>query len=115
MKKITLEELKKLINETLEVEKAIPQDTDTGFEIEDDETEVVSEEEPFAFDKEKMPSLNEALMCLKKYYIIYPKLYFEKKNYKHTEKGEELSDTLEKIESLVKKALDIVEPIKTKD
>ena len=62
-----------------------------------------------------MPSLNEALMCLKKYYIIYPKLYFEKKNYKHTEKGEELSDTLEKIENLVKKALDIVDPIKTKD
>ena len=51
MKKITLEELKKLINETLEVEKAIPQDT--GFEIEDDETQIEVEDEPFAFDKEK--------------------------------------------------------------
>ena len=54
-------------------------------------------------------------MCLKKYFVIYPNLYLEKQNYKHTEKGKELSDTLEKIDNLVKKALDIVDPIKTKD
>lgn len=113
MKKINLEELKKLINETLEVEKAIPQDFE--LDVQDGELEVEKEDEPFAFDKEKMPNLSDALMFLKKYYIIYPKLYFEKKNYKHTSKGEELSDVLEKIENLVKKALDIVEPIKTKE
>lgn len=113
MKKITLEELKKLINETLEVEKAIPQDFDLDVDVENEGVE--EDNEPFAFDKEKMPNLSDALMFLKKYYIVYPKLYFEKKHYKHTTKGEELSDVLEKIENLVKKALDIVEPIKTKE
>jgi hypothetical protein len=102
-KKLKLEDLKSLIKEALQTN-----------EVKSKSEKEVGVEGKISFDKEKLPNLHQTFSLLKKYYVLYPNLDLETRKLTHTAKGEQLSKLLDKIQNLTKKALDIVEPIKTK-
>ena len=89
MKKLNLNDLKLLIKETLDVQEA---KKDTSIP----------------------ESLKQIVSLLKKYRFNYLKVDLETRGLTHTNRGEELSKILKKIDDLANKALDIAQPIKIK-